>query len=247
MRVSIAGGSGYAGGEIMRLLLEHAEAELHQASSEQFRGKPVSWAHPNLRGQLSHRFCGFDELEPCDLLFVCLPHGNSAPQWDRLSTLAPKSIDLSADFRLHDLDAYQEYYARPHPRPEALEEFVYGIPELNRESIRKAHRVACAGCNATTAILGLYPLTRAGLLGSMPTVVDVKVGSSEAGRRSSAGSHHPERSGAVRSFAPTGHRHTAELNEALGGEHAFPHERDGDRDGSGRSCDQPRVSRRQGG
>lgn len=218
MRVSIAGGSGYAGGEILRLLCGHDGVELAQASSEQFKGKPVVRAHPNLRGQLDHRFCGMDELSECDLLFLCLPHGTSTKLWERLSVLAPKIIDLSADFRLHDPDAYARYYPEPHQHPELLERFVYGIPELHRERIRSSDWVACAGCNATTAILGLYPLARAGLLPASPTVVDVKVGSSEAGRRASAGSHHPERSGAVRSFAPTGHRHTAELIEALAGD-----------------------------
>ena len=216
MRVSIAGASGYAGGEILRLLLGHDGVELSQVSSEQFRGKPVTRTHPNLRGHLDHRFCSLDELEPCDLLFACLPHGGSSAKWDQLAGLAPKMIDLSADYRLKDLDSYARYYKTQHPRPEPMAEFVYGIPELNREAIRQANRVACAGCNATTSILGLFPLARKNLLGHSPTVVDVKVGSSEAGRRSSSGSHHPERSGAVRSFAPTGHRHTAEIVEALG-------------------------------
>ncbi|MYH53519.1 MAG: N-acetyl-gamma-glutamyl-phosphate reductase, partial [Gemmatimonadetes bacterium] len=103
---------------------------------------------------------------------------------------------------------------RPHPRPHLLGRFVYGIAELNRDALRNAHLVACAGCNATASILALHPLYRAGVADS--AVIEVKVGSSEAGNRSTPGSHHPERSGAMRSYKPTGHRHLAEIQAMLG-------------------------------
>jgi N-acetyl-gamma-glutamyl-phosphate/LysW-gamma-L-alpha-aminoadipyl-6-phosphate reductase len=124
-------------------------------------------------------------------------------------------VDLSSDFRLRDPSVYQRYYGCPHPAPEVLERFVYGVPELNREAVREARFVACGGCNATAALLGLYPLFRAGLADEQRTVIEVKAGSSEAGRKATPSSHHPERSGAVRSFALTGHRHTAEIAQAL--------------------------------
>jgi N-acetyl-gamma-glutamyl-phosphate/LysW-gamma-L-alpha-aminoadipyl-6-phosphate reductase len=139
----------------------------------------------------------------------------AAEKWSLIAFLGERILDLSSDFRLRDPSLYARYYGRAHPVPEALSSFVYGIPELHREAIRGAHRVACAGCNATAAILGLYPLYRAGIADEERTVIEVKAGSSEAGRKASSSSHHPERSGSVRSFAPTGHRHTAEIVQAL--------------------------------
>lgn len=216
MQVNIVGGSGYTGGELLRLLLSHPQVEIQGASSESLAGKPVGRAHPNLRGVTDLKFSKLDELAPADVAFLCLPHGRASERWATLLNLAPRIIDLSADFRLRDRGLYEKYYGHPHPHPALLDEFVYGMPELNRDAIRAAKRVACGGCNATATILGLYPLARAGLMDASAPVVEVKAGSSEAGRRVSATSHHPERSGSVRAFAPTGHRHTAEIAEALG-------------------------------
>ena len=218
IRANIVGASGYTGGELLRLLLDHPGVEIQGASSQSLAGKPVGRAHPNLRGRTDRKFVRMEQLEPADVAFFCLPHGTTSDRWDELSGLAPKILDLSADFRLRDPGAYEKHYHRPHPRPELLAEFVYGLPELNREAIREARYVACGGCNATATILGLYPLARAGVAFERPPVVEVKAGSSEAGRKISATSHHPERSGSVRAFAPTGHRHTAEIAEALGNE-----------------------------
>ncbi len=212
---SVVGASGYAGGELLRLLLGHESITIHQASSESLAGKLVARAHPNLRGLTDLRFCPIDELTPVDVLFCCLPHGVAAEKWSLLAPLAERILDLSSDFRLRDPSVYARYYGRPHPAPELLGRFVYGIPELHREAIRRARFVACAGCNATAAILGLYPLFRAGIAHEERTVIEVKAGSSEGGRKASSSSHHPERSGSVRSFAPTGHRHTAEIVQAL--------------------------------
>jgi N-acetyl-gamma-glutamyl-phosphate/LysW-gamma-L-alpha-aminoadipyl-6-phosphate reductase len=134
-----------------------------------------------------------------------------------LAQLAPKIIDCSADFRLRNVAAYQRWYGEQHPAPEWLGKFVYGLPELDREAIRNASYVSGVGCNATASNLALLPLVRAGLVDTTrDVVIEVKVGSSEGGAQSSDSSHHPERSGAVRSFAPTGHRHTAEIVQATG-------------------------------
>lgn len=213
---SVVGASGYAGGELLRLLLGHGSVSIHQATSESFAGKPLARAHPNLRGLTDLRFCGFEALTPTDILFCCLPHGVAAEKWSSLAPLAERIVDLSSDFRLRDPSVYQRYYGRAHAAPEVLDKFVYGVPELHREAIREARFVACGGCNATAAILGLYPLFRAGFADEQRTVIEVKAGSSEAGRKATSSSHHPERSGSVRSFAPTGHRHTAEIAQELG-------------------------------
>lgn len=213
--VSIVGGSGYTGGELLRLLLFHPHCSIEQVTSERFAGKFVYNAHPNLRKATRLKFCTVSELEPCDLLFLCLPHGQSMGRIDTFRGLAPKIIDLSADFRLKDTAVYANYYGRDHERPELLDDFVYGLPEHHRGSIKKATLVACPGCNATATILGLSPLHQRGLIESV--VVEVKAGSSEGGNTASDASHHPERSGAVRSYKPTGHRHVAEMRQELRG------------------------------
>lgn len=213
--VSIVGGSGYAGGELLRLLFLHPRVQIADVSSERFAGVPISRLHPNLRHLTQKKFVDAASLGPCDLLFLCLPHGETASKFDSFSNLAPKIVDLSADFRLRRLENYQEFYGRPHPRPELLESFAGGIAELHRNRLKEATRVACAGCNATVTVLSLYPLFLAGVADPARTVVEVKVGSSEGGHNSSEASHHPERAGCVRSFKPTGHRHIAEIEEQL--------------------------------
>lgn len=215
LAVSIAGASGYAGGELIRLLHAHPGVRIRQASSQRFAGKPVGRAHPNLRKVVDLTFCAIEELQPCDLLFLCLPHGESARRIDWARGLAPRVVDLAADFRLADPAAYARHYGGPHSRPELLGQFVYGIPELHREQMRGAALVSSAGCNATAVILALWPLFKHGLAEPDRTVVEVKVGSSEGGNEAGPDSHHPERSGCVRSFKPTGHRHAAEMLQEL--------------------------------
>ena len=216
LNVGVVGGSGYTGGELLRLLFKHPNVRVQQVTSRTYPGKPLVRAHPNLRGVSDLRFVSPDALEGCDVLFLCLPHGTSSSHWDSYESLAPRIIDLSADFRLRDVDRYQTYYGKPHPLPAMLQQFVYGLVEVNREQIASASYVAVGGCNATATILGLYPLFEAGVVDVERTVVEVKVGSSEGGVSSSDGSHHPVRSRAVRSFKPTGHRHTAEVEQTLG-------------------------------
>jgi N-acetyl-gamma-glutamyl-phosphate/LysW-gamma-L-alpha-aminoadipyl-6-phosphate reductase len=125
-------------------------------------------------------------------------------------------IDLSADFRLTDPAAYPVWYGCPHPRPDLLGRFVYGIPELHRGEMASAAWVSSAGCNATAVILALHPLFERGLVDRERTVAETKVGSSEGGASASDASHHPERSGCVRSYKPTAHRHAAEMAQELG-------------------------------
>jgi N-acetyl-gamma-glutamyl-phosphate/LysW-gamma-L-alpha-aminoadipyl-6-phosphate reductase len=217
VRCSVVGGSGYAGGDLLRLHLLHPDAEVHQVTSERFVGKFVHSLHPNLRKRTLLKFVSQEELEPCDLLFLCLPHGSAMGKIDRFTGLAPKLIDLSADFRLANPADYDVWYGHPHARPDLLGKFAYGICELHREEIRKANWVSSAGCNATATILGLHPLFRNGIADPEKTVVEVKTGSSEGGNSSSEASHHPERAGCVRSYRPTVHRHVAEMQQELGG------------------------------
>ena len=215
--VSILGGSGYVGGELMRLLLQHPGFELRQVTSERSAGQPVRTLHPHLRGWCDLRFVSADDLEPVPLLIAALPHGRTAARIEGLLGLCERLVDCSADFRLSDPDEYERTYGSQHPAPERLAEFVYGLPEANRGRIEGARLVSGVGCNATASNLALLPFVRAGLLEpDAPVVVDLKVGSSEAGRTATAAGQHAERSGAVRSFAPTGHRHGAEVRQVTG-------------------------------
>lgn len=214
--VSIVGASGYAGGELLRLLLDHPGVEIKQATSERNAGSYIHFTHPNLRGRTKLQFVSVNDLEPCDLLFLGLPHGGAMGRIEHFAALAPRIIDLSADFRLRNADDYVQWYGKPHTNLAWLEKFVYGLPELHRDAIRTTNFVSGVGCNATATTLAIYPLFAAGLVDTARGVIcEVKVGSSEGGNSSSDATHHPERSGVMRSFAPTGHRHTAEVLQAI--------------------------------
>jgi N-acetyl-gamma-glutamyl-phosphate/LysW-gamma-L-alpha-aminoadipyl-6-phosphate reductase len=215
IRVAIEGGSGYVGGELLRLLLFHPAVEVTQVTSESQAGEPVGRVHPVLRRRSELVFCRSEELEPCDTLFACLPHGEAMHRIGRFRELAPRVVDLSADFRLRDPAVHERWYGAPHAAPELLGEAVYGLAELHRDELRTAHLVACGGCNATAVILALFPLYRGGVVDPGRTVVEVKTGTSEGGHHPSPGSHHPDRSGSIRCYRPTTHRHTAEMHQEL--------------------------------
>ena len=214
MKAGVIGAAGYAGGELLRLLLGHPEVREVVAGSESLAGKPVSAAHPNLRKRTSLSFVHYEDVGKCDVLFLSLPNG--AHRAHEFEDRAAVLIDLSSDHRLRDPADYDRWYGSPHPRPDRLDRFVYGIPELHRHELKGAKRITGAGCNATASILALLPLFRADVVDrARPVVIECKVGSSEGGREPSEDSHHPERSGVVRSFRPVGHRHTAEIEQEL--------------------------------
>jgi len=215
IEVSILGGSGYAGGELLRLLLFHPEVKVKQVTSQRFSGQPVSLIHPNLRSVCDLIFCQAEELKPCDLLFVALPNGESMKFMARLKKLSAKIIDLGADFRLNNPQVWESYYHTPHLLPELTGKFVYGIPEIYKEQIKKADLVAGPGCEAIVSILSLYPFIKNDLIRKDLIIIDAKMGSSQSGNKATPSSHHPERAGAVRSYQPVGHRHVAEIEQVL--------------------------------
>lgn len=218
IRVGIAGASGYVGGELARWLDGHPEAELVQATSQRFAGQPLERVHPHLRGRTRMRFRPLPELEPCDVLFLALPHGRAAAGLNEFTSGAERIVDCSADFRLRSPENYERWYGDEHPRPEWLDRFAYGLPEVGREELAGTQYASGVGCNATAIQLALLPLERAGLLSrEHPVVAEVKVGSSEGGASAGEGSHHPIRSGCVRSYAPAGHRHAAEVEQTFEG------------------------------
>jgi N-acetyl-gamma-glutamyl-phosphate/LysW-gamma-L-alpha-aminoadipyl-6-phosphate reductase len=215
MKAGVVGGSGFTGGELLRLLADHPEFEVEYATSRSYTKRSVGSVHPNLR-DLGIRFSDPEELADVDVLFTATPHGVSMGRIDEFQDVADTVVDLSADFRLSDEAAYEEYYDG-HERPELLADAEYALPEVNRDNLAGADLIASGGCNATATLLGLYPLYAEGVLDdTAETVVDVKVGSSEGGAGGGAASSHPERSGVVRPYAPTGHRHEAEIEEHLG-------------------------------
>lgn len=216
LSVSIIGASGYTGGELLRLALSHPHLDVKQVTSERLDGQFVHFTHPNLRTRTQLKFVRAEAVEKCDLLFLGLPHGSAMSRIDQLATLADRIVDLSADFRLRDASGYDTWYGKPHSNPAWLEKFVYGLPELHRADLKSAKYVSGVGCNATATTLAIWPLANAGLIdASRGVICEVKVGSSEGGAASADSTHHPERAGVMRSFAPTGHRHTAEVMQAL--------------------------------
>ncbi|PIZ67507.1 N-acetyl-gamma-glutamyl-phosphate reductase [Candidatus Roizmanbacteria bacterium CG_4_10_14_0_2_um_filter_33_96] len=214
IKVSIYGASGYAGGEILRILLSHPKVTIQQVTSRKFSGQLVSQVHPNLRKKTDLIFSHPDQLKKCDLLFVALPNGESMKYMTNLKTFAKKIIDLGADYRLREQAIFENWYKQKHLNPEMLEKFVYGIVELHRQEIKKTSYVAGPGCEATVSILSLYPLIKHNLIEGK-IIIDAKMSSSQAGLKPSFSSHHPERSGVVRSYMPSGHRHTAEIIQEL--------------------------------
>ncbi len=214
VRVGVIGGSGYVGGELLRLLVQHPHVKVVAVSSQTYKKKTIARVHPNLRGVPLDRFIDPDDFPEVEVLFAALPHGVLMNQIDRLKSIAGKLIDLSADFRLTNPVEYDNWYELVHPRPALLSEFAYGMPEVHREEIREARYVSVPGCTATAAILPLKPLVNA--FDVKLVVVDAKVGSSAGGASVSLASHHPERSGVVRCYKPSRHRHIAEMFQELG-------------------------------
>jgi len=215
--VSIVGGSGYGGGELLRLLLGHLQVEIKQVTSRSHVGEYVYQAHPNLRKRTQLKFSDPSQLEPVDVLFLAQPHGQAQHNIEQYAKLASKIIDLSADFRLRDAADYEKWYGEKHAAPEWLSKFVYGLPELHREDISKAIYISGVGCNATASNLALLPLVQADLIDlSVPVIIEIKVGSSESGAEGNAGSQHAERANVIRTFSAFGHRHTAEVIQEIG-------------------------------
>ena len=216
MKVSIVGGSGYTGGELLRVLLHHPKVEVSQVTSDSLAGKPIHRAHPNLRKTTDLTFTPHAELEETDVLFLAMPHGRSMDRMPDFLVRAQKVVDLSGDFRLRDPAAYETYYGVKHPHPELLGKAVYGLPELHRQEIKDATLVSGAGCIATAAILALRPLAAVGSIEPTKVVVDAKSGSSASGADGGPASAHAERSGVMRLYAAEGHRHTAEIEQETG-------------------------------
>lgn len=220
VKVGVLAASGYIGGELLRLLLQHPEVEVTAATSRSHAGDYVFRVHPNLRGITDLKFSpnnASNVIAQSDLVFAALPHGESVNIVAQVADAGLKVIDLSADFRLGDSALYPQWYGFDHPRPDLLEKFVYAIPEINRDKLNGARLASIPGCTAITAILALTPVMREGRLAidRERVVLDAKVGSSGSGGKPSISTHFSERFGVVRPYKPTGHRHSAEIEQAM--------------------------------
>jgi N-acetyl-gamma-glutamyl-phosphate reductase len=225
IRAAILGASGYAGGELMRLLAAHPGIEVARAFGASAAGKPVTDLHPHLG--LAYGDMAFDAWAPalldgCDLVFAALPHGESQKLADAIGNR--KFVDLGADFRLDSAEDYAVWYGEPHQRPDLLADFVYGLPEFRRANIAVSNCVAAPGCYPTAACLALKPLVDAGAIETKGIVVDAASGVSGAGRAASAGTHFCAVDGNFRAYGLLNHRHTAEMEMVTGAEVLFtPH------------------------
>ncbi len=218
MEVGVIAASGYAGGEAVRLLSSHPNVDLNYITSRKLISKYFHSIYPNLRNILNLKFEEYSiekAKEKCDIVFLAVPHGISQGMVPELLESGLKVVDLSADFRLKDKNIYQTYYKNEHSHPELLDKAVYGLPELHREEIKKANLIAVAGCHASSAIYGLYPLVNENLIQVNNIIVDSKTGSSGSGASINESTHHPIRANSIRPYKMTGHRHTAEIEQEL--------------------------------
>ena len=227
IRTAILGASGYVGGELLRLISAHPELRAAKLFGESKAGKDIAEVHPHLAavhaGTSFQRFEA-SALDGVDLVFAALPHGHSQDIAPAILDRGIPFVDLGADFRLDDAATYERWYGHAHKAPQLLDSFVYGIPELNRAAIRGAKAVAAAGCYATAAILALKPLVDSGLVKPDSLIVDAASGVSGAGREAKEATGFSTVDGSFNAYGLLTHRHTAEMEMALGATVLFtPH------------------------
>lgn len=217
IKIAIFGGSGYGGSELLRILLQHPNAEIVFVTANEQAGKAVSEVHRNLLGLTDLQFVKAPEHpeSPGDLdcVFFALPHGQAMEVAPKLPARV-KIIDLSGDFRLRDADTFTKHYGREHIAMAAQSQFVYGLTETNREVIKSATHIANPGCFATATLLGLAPLVANNLLNGR-VIVDAKTGSSGSGAKAAANTHHPQRSNSFYAYRPFTHQHVPEIEQEL--------------------------------
>jgi len=220
LKVAICGGSGYAGGELLRLLARHPKVKVTAVTSEKSAGKKVGELFPSLQFFRDTKFEPLvkEKLLPkADLFFMALPHAASQEAVDHFYRAGKKVVDLSADFRLADPLVYEEWYKVPHNFRKTLRKAVYGLPEIHRNRIKKTSLVANPGCYPTGAILGLYPALKKGLIDPSRIVIDSKSGTSGAGRKAAVNFSFCEVNEGFKAYGLASHRHTPEIEQELSG------------------------------
>ncbi|MCK4709630.1 MAG: N-acetyl-gamma-glutamyl-phosphate reductase, partial [Gammaproteobacteria bacterium] len=217
LQIGVVGGTGYTGVELIRLLIAHPEVEIKVITSRSEAGKPVSELFPNLRGACDLRFSEPDikTLSACDLVFFATPNGTAMKMVPELLAEGVKVIDLAADFRIKDVEVWQQWYGMEHSCADMIAEAVYGMPEINRAEIAKARLVANPGCYPTAVTLGFMPLLEAGIVDESSLIADAKSGVSGAGRGASVANLLCEVTESFKAYAINGHRHLPEITQTL--------------------------------
>ena len=217
IKIGIIGGTGYTGVELVRLLAAHPQADLRVITSRAEAGRQVSELFSNLRGHVNLAFTEPDPkaLAACDIVFSATPNGVAMTHARELLKAGVKFIDLAADFRLKDAALWEKWYGTPHACPELLSEAVYGLPEVNREKIKKARLVANPGCYPTAVQLGFLPLLENHLVDAQHLVADAKSGVSGAGRKSEVQMLFSETADSMKAYGVAGHRHWPEIRQGL--------------------------------
>ena len=217
IKVGIVGGTGYTGVELLRLLTRHPQVELKAITSRNEAGMPVADMFPNLRGRVKLAFSAPEEagLENCDVVFFATPNGVAMQQTRALLDAGVRVIDLAADFRIKDIAVWEKWYKMKHACPDLVAEAVYGLPEINRDKIKRARLIANPGCYPTSVQLGFLPLLEAGAVDTGFLVADVKSGVSGAGRKPETPFLFAEAADNFKAYAVAGHRHWPEIKQGL--------------------------------
>ena len=219
IKVGIIGATGYAGSELVRILLGHKDVEIKWYGSRSYIDKKYASIYQNFF-QLVDANCMDDNMEvladQVDVIFTATPQGLCASLVNEEILSKVKIIDLSADFRIKDVKVYEEWYKLEHKSPQFIEEAVYGLCEINREDVKKARLVANPGCYTTCSILTCYPLVKEGIIDPNTIIVDAKSGTSGAGRGAKVDNLFCEVNENMKAYGVATHRHTPEIEEQLG-------------------------------
>lgn len=218
IKVGIIGSTGYAGAEIVKLIQNHPEAEVVWFGSKSFEGEPFASVYRNMFELVDEKCLGdnIDELaDKVDVIFTATPQGLCSKIINEDVLSKTKVIDLSADFRIKDVDVYEKWYGIKHESPEFIDEAVYGLCEINRDKTKDARLIANPGCYTTCSILSIYPLVKEGLIDPKSIIVDAKSGTTGAGRGAKVANLFCEVNENIKAYGVTTHRHTPEIEEQL--------------------------------
>lgn len=219
IKVGIIGSTGYAGGELVRILMGHKEVEIKWYGSRSYIDKKYYEVYQNMF-QIVDATCMDDNIEALaeevDVIFTATPQGYLASLLNEAILSKVKIVDLSADYRIKDVAVYEQWYKIEHKSPQFIEEAVYGLCEVNREDVKKARLVANPGCYTTCSILTIYPLAKEGLIDMSSIIIDAKSGTSGAGRGAKVDNLYCEVNENIKAYGVASHRHTPEIEEQLG-------------------------------
>lgn len=217
IKVGIVGGTGYTGVELLRILVNHPQVELKVITSRSEEGVRVDDMFQSLRGHTDLKFTvpDADKLGECDVVFFATPHGVAHSMATSILETGARIIDLSADFRLQDIETWEKWYNQSHGAKELVPQAVYGLPEVNRQAIKNARLLAVPGCYPTSVQLALIPLLESGLLKEQMLIADCKSGVSGAGRGAKVGSLFCEAGESMHAYGVKGHRHLPEIQQGL--------------------------------